>query len=555
MNEAYQRLRDDLPEMRAPDADSFPVDAKRVKAWVEALPRANQQATVKKLRDALESLQKCRLDGASRLAALELMRPSILDAIGLLDKRLLGSTFPLPPTKAKVADQIHEFQRMLSLGYRIAVVELCGPSGNVPLFKGGQVTLALARAVHHGARELALDYYLYRTPRSGAWKSLNALHRFARALKLDEKPIEDPAERAALGVRQIYAQALLLALSNPYRFSQREQVELWPVTRELAEHVELQSRRPQSDGFAVTQTEDRGPGYLPDERESAEADLLWLGLSPLRQAFEGPLGGDNSGDVHVRFRPGRTVVASAELLRRLRAGWGHASERSHQRLGAGHALDTVIGLSGLHFHLAGSQDFDSFMRQVLGVGAHGSERNRAAWVPGSSDPTRIAVASARVLDQSLGGYRLAWDPGESIRARVGELLGISIHEAADLRTWMVGTIRWLRYDADGGVDAGIELLARRAHAVGLRGIDRHGMPKDPQRGILIESLRGDGNGVLHFVAPPLFDANLPRMEVARAADRSDFEQVEPIVSQCGAIQVLENAGDYLLLCVKPVESE
>ena len=127
MNEAYQRVREDLPEMRAPDANSFPVDAKRVKAWVEALPRANQQATIRQLKEALESLGSCRLDGAQRLAALELMRPSILDAIGLLDKRLLGSTFPLPPTKAKVADQIRQFQRELTVGYRIAVVEMCAP--------------------------------------------------------------------------------------------------------------------------------------------------------------------------------------------------------------------------------------------------------------------------------------------------------------------------------------------------------------------------------------------------------------------------------------------
>ena len=34
-----------------------------------------------------------------------------------------------------------------------------------------------------------------------------------------------------------------------------------------------------------------------------------------------------------------------------------------KRLEAGHKLDTVIGLSGVHFYLAGQRDFDTFMRQ------------------------------------------------------------------------------------------------------------------------------------------------------------------------------------------------
>jgi hypothetical protein len=279
---------------------------------------------------------------------------------------------------------------------------------------------------------------------------------------------------------------------------------------------------------------------------------MWLGLAALRTAVDAAVAG-NATDAHVRFRPGRTLVAPAELMRRLRAGWGSAAERSHQRLSAGHVLDTVIGLSGLHFHLAGHLDFDTYMRRVLGVGTHGSERDRAAWVPGASDPTRVAVAGARVLDQSLGGYHLAWDPEESIRARVGEVIGISIRAEADLREWMVGVIRWLRYSPEGAVDAGIELLARRAHAVGLRSIDARGAPRDPQRGILIERLSANGDGRMHFVVPPMFDSNLARVEVARAADPADFEQVEASVSQCSDLSLIENAGDYQLLAANAVQ--
>lgn len=552
MNEAYQRLRDDLPARHAPDAAAFPTDPRRVKAWVDALPRANQQATLRQLSEALGSLKGLRLDGQQRLLAMETLRPSILDGVALLDKLLHGCTFPLPPGKAQVAEQIQSFQRELAIAYRLVVVELCAPNGSVPFLKGAQVSLGLERAIYHSGRDLAVSYFLYRTPMPGVWRALNALNRFAQGVKLDDKPIEEPAERMPLSPRHAYAQALLLALSNPYRFSQRDQAELWPVTRDLAAHLKLLARRPGDDAFAVAQAEDHGPGYLPEERASAGAAVLWMDLAPLREALEAPLRTEASGPVHVRFRQGHTVIAPADLLRRLRAGWGHAAARSHQRLGAGHVLDTVIGLSGLHYYLAGHQDFDTFMRQVPGVGGHEGGGDRAAWAHSGSEGGRVPMARAKVLDQSLGGYRLSWSREESLRARVGELVGVAVASDDDARDWMVGVIRWLRYDPQGEVDAGVELLARRAQAVGLRSLDALGAPKPALRAIQIDCLRPNGNGALHFLAPAVLDAHAARIEVARAVEPEDFEAVDAPVAQCSDLLVLENAGDYLLLAANPI---
>ena len=553
MNQAYQRLREDLPARRAPEGSSFPTDPRRIKAWVDALPRANQQATLRQLADALESLAGLRLEGVQRLQALETLRPSVLDGVALLDKLLQGSTFPLPPGKAQVAEQIQSFQRALALGYRLALVELCAPSGSVPFLKGAQAQLALERALYHGGRDLAASYFLYRKPVPGTWAGLNAVFRFAQQLKLEDKAVEEPAERMPLSPRQVYGQILLLALSNPYRFTQREQAELWPVTRDFAAHLELTANRPRSDAFAVAPWEDRGPGYLPEEREAEHGAVLWLGLQPLRDALEAPLAGDGAGPVHVRFRQGHTVIAAADLLRRLRSGWGSATQRRTQRLEAGHALDTVIGLSALHYYLAGHRDFDSFMRHVRGSSGTAEPGAAAAWAQ-HADAVRVPVSRARVLDQSLGGYHLTWGREESLRARVGELVGVALSADDDERDWMVGVIRWLRYDPTGEVDAGIELLARRAHAVGLRCLDPLGAPRPALRAIQIDCLRANANGALHFLAPSVLDAHAARLEVAREVDEDDFEASEVPVATCSDIIVLENAGDNLLLAAHPAQT-
>jgi hypothetical protein len=70
-----------------------------------------------------------------------------------------------------------------------------------------------------------------------------------------------------------------------------------------------------------------------------------------------------------------------------------------------------------------------------------------------------------VLDHSLAGYRIIWENEPTLRVRVGEVLGLNImHPEPD---WMVGIIRWLQYEQNGSVVAGVELLTRRCHAVVL----------------------------------------------------------------------------------------
>ena len=396
MNQAYLSLREHLPERSPPGVHAFPTDARRIKAWVDALPRANQTATLQMFSHALQTLRGMRLDGLNRLATLEVLRPVLLEAVTQLGTQLQGSSFPLPPAKEKVAEQILSFQRELALGYRLAVVEACAPAGSVPFMRGGQVTLALARAISHGSRHLAESYFLYRTPEVGAWLALHALFRFAQGAGLADKPVDEPAERITLTPRRVYAHALLLALSNPYRFTQREQQELWPVTRDLAALLPLETQR-RDGALAVPVSEDRGPGYLPEERESEGQALLWVDLTSLRKLLDDALAGGADGLLHVRLDRGHTLVASGELLRRLRQSWGQASDRGHQRLGAGHTLDTVIGLSGLHYYLAGSLDSIPSCAKSAASAPHTTNAPRGhtpVWIPRAC-PRHMRACSTR----------------------------------------------------------------------------------------------------------------------------------------------------------------
>jgi len=93
----------------------------------------------------------------------------------------------------------------------------------VPFLRGGQVATALERAMHHGSRRLFLGYWLYLSAAENLWRDLHVLYGFASSAKLAGKAVDDAAMPGTTSAGHAYAHAVLLSLSNPYRFSQREQ--------------------------------------------------------------------------------------------------------------------------------------------------------------------------------------------------------------------------------------------------------------------------------------------------------------------------------------------
>src|SRR5690606_33823904 len=210
---------------------------------------------------------------------------------------------------------------------------------------------------------------------------------------------------------------------------------------------------------------------------------FWLDLRAFAGAVERALERVRDGQSELTPGPGPGVRVGNDLLIRLRRAFGQMSARGLRRLPAGHHLETVLGLSGLHYFLAGQRDFDTFMRQSAAGTVH--VITGAAWTHGAASMTRMPRYPARVLDQSLGGYRMAWDSAEQARAKVGELVGLNFGEGDDDSEWMVGVMRWLRYETDGSLSAGVELLSRRATPVALRVVSADGGSRQVNRAVEI----------------------------------------------------------------------
>jgi hypothetical protein len=233
---------------------------------------------------------------------------------------------------------------------------------------------------------------------------------------------------------------------------------------------------------------------------------------------------------------------TTDFVARLMHAWQSDSDRGQPRLPAGHALDTVIGLHDLHYVLAGNIDFEGFLVKTRGVAITLHESDRGAVWANSGGNTRVRRVPARVLDQSLGGYRLAWENADGMRMKVGELVGLAALEDDDeSRDWMVGAIRWLRIEA-GGMQAGVELLARRAQPAAVRSHDELGVPRAAMRALALEDLN-DANAMPAVIVPALFDRDATEIELTRPGDPFSWP-VEPSIETLRGLRASDSGGGY-----------
>jgi hypothetical protein len=124
-----------------------------------------------------------------------------------------------------------------------------------------------------------------------------------------------------------------------------------------------------------------------------------------------------------------------------------------------------------------------FAELVLGADSGYSDTDAGSWT--ASDTQRVDIVRATVLDQSLRGYRLVWEAGDAVRVKVGEVVALSFVGGDELRRdWMVALVRWMRIGAEGRVEVGLELLARRVRAASLRALE--GPVRSPVRALWLD---------------------------------------------------------------------
>jgi cyclic-di-GMP-binding protein len=532
------------PARREPGKDAVPTQPVGLKAWLEALPMANPGVAARMLFNAVKEINGYHIEPGNRLKLLDLLRGPVKQVTVTLDKQVLNMPFPLPAQKRQFGEVSRDFQIEIAHGYRLVLIDLMRGRDSVPFLKGGLVIGALARALIYLREALLKCYLCYSAVPPLLWADLHRLARFADALGLLDKVAEDDQAvvRGKATIGEFYLQPVLLSLANPYRLSHRELTDLSLALEQWSKHATLAAPRRGGEGFPIQVDVDIEPGRAVG---GDDPGIVWaVETEPLarllRESAESP-------KTAIRSKRNEPLAFDAEFLLGLAGSYGEVAERGFERLPARHQLQTVIGLDAVHFMVAGRMDFQSFLRATGEVPKEIDARAPASNWNLAGEQFRPSVIHARVLDQSLGGYRVMWDTVDSVRAKVGEIVGLSTGSDDDQdQQWMVGVLRWLRVHASAQIEVGIELLSRRVRAVSLRAPS--GKMAIAQRSLRLSPLKAGGFDST-VVLPGLITACEHALTLSELAD-FDFSD-DPSPKQLRLGELIEGTGLYSHFAIEP----
>ena len=520
---------------------------RELKAWLAGLPKANLGETARLLYQAMRELNQLRTPTQNRLQLLELMRPEIHFICRQLERAyLLNQPIVLGERPRKIVALCQALQNHLATGYKMIIVRLAPQAAreSLPL-----LTIVLQRAIHSLCAILARSAQLYSPPPEGLWLELHQLYTIAVEHAVQHTLVRDDLAHGAAGlsVERSYIVALLLGSARCNQLRQQNISQLTQALESWSALVRLQPAQHSSSLLVLSPRLDGPPRYRSMVR--TEELPLQLGIDPqiLVTAIQAHLQGTpDSAGVELPIPAG----LGNDLLQHLCSAWGHASERSFQRIAAQGSLQLCVGMSALHYHLAGQRHFGELLQRpdsthssfklnnaapdIWAVAFDAQPVNEMGLLPTDSiefvrpvkaDPEQTAAPppsenayptyDVQLVNHSPGGYCLSW-PGETPpQLQAGELLGLRSN--AD-ESWSVAVIRWVRQVRGSGPQMGVELIAPQAQPCGLRLLRKADQGSEYLRALLLPEV-----GVISRPAT-LIAPRLPFQEGQKVLINQDGEE-------------------------------
>ncbi len=474
--------------------------------WLETLPAANMVESGRALIRQLHLINFSAYAAEDRIALLRTLQPRVLELLEALTHELRHAAVPPNRREEALAQVRQQLGDELAAGYKLVVSELALGEAHDNGSRG-LLHEALYAAVHLLARQLAGAYQLYQPEPAGTWRELNELVRYAEHCGLLEDEFGNAPATAPAGrsIDHLYKQILLLALTEPYNLMQGEAWEAFTFAGLWVEHLELQAanRLAMEDEFVIDLARDSGPWFC--KADDLPDDGRIIDLRPLREKI--------SLSVSHALRLSQQQASSQhamqlrqqrDMLLRIADAWEGVHARRAPRRAASARIQVVTGLNACHHFSSRQREFTPEMDELR----IRTRREEHQPDPGR-DPSRSAEVFVTAYREALRkdrrhahghysriplsqsniskhGMAITFVPDGSgaTPSRVGELVAYRLGVRPGER-WHIGVVRWLRQDAERGVEAGIMHIAQTSVPVAVRATAGPGAGSEYFRALLI----------------------------------------------------------------------
>lgn len=466
--------------------------------WVHSLPLTQIQFVGGVLYKALPEISWLQTSISNRINLLETLRAPSIQVIEGLAKNFLNQPLILPEGAIKTATIAQALQKHLNSGYLVAIRDLCKESSP----KKHLLSLSLHRALMGMGLMLYRYYQLYLPVPAKLWSDIHSLYQLAAHYKLLDEPVVEPLlhHQHCNTVKLAYTRILLLACSRPNQLRQIEIITIYETLNTLTHLAKLSidDGNISKDSFlAVTFADGLPPNYRSRIQESGQVSALLINtsgvikkLQDLEQKTNDELGENAPRSSEPRF--------THALTQHLIQAWDLLPLRNLDRQPTAGTLNVTVGISSIHYHLAGGIAFNDFLdhahrpqgstqgipslfqNRFQEIGKAAAEQSE--WDDPLDEPSKPAIAeppvsqephpvySVPLIDTSPGGYCIEWRDEIPSQVKAGELLGL----LDPVRNyWSLGVVRWANL-SQGATQLGIQILAPQATPVAVALVQKSG---------------------------------------------------------------------------------
>ncbi len=526
------QIRHWLAKLVIPEQDltslSFCVGNKEasVRQWCQQLPVTQTQQVSALLYRAIQEIARLVTTAETRLAMLETLRGTSYQCLEVLSQRYLNQPLILPEAALKTATLAQAIQKHLNKAYLACVREL-----SLTEHKDiqGKQALAIQRALSGLGMQLLRNYQLYVPVAGQVWTEIHSLYQLARELKVDRLTLDDPLphHRLLKTIEGVYLRLVLFASAKPNQLRQDELLQCYYALEVLAPLAELEPFNPKGKEnlYLVLGDSNRPPMYKsrfePGAKSARRQQILELRTSSLIAYLQGTNKDEQEDAARPQFSPA--------MLKHLIQAWSHMSLRSFERKEVNADIEVTVGLTNIHFHLAGETPFNIFLRQPSSIDAangnvpfkkHGAQIKPHNAQEAEKDPWGEAfevsgtalegalkssanleksmlfkekanysgqhpVYKVPLFDRSPGGFGLEWRDQTPVQLKAGELIGLREYGRTK---WAIGVVRWV-HQIKGGTQMGVQVLSPQALPVALAVVQKTGGSSEYLRGLQIPEMR------------------------------------------------------------------
>jgi cyclic-di-GMP-binding protein len=451
-----------LPNTRAPAQRTAPprdleIRPKQVKAWIEALPHAQGAEAAKKMTAHLAALNRAKFDVDDRVQILETYLPFVATVLEELDASYGKAALPLSTRAREALNQARGLAFELASGYRIAIMD---KSGKLIAFGAKkQLPLLACRAMQFLVAELRASYKAYSPVPPQIWREIHHLFLYADKEGFAADPA-DPETKAT--VMDIYCEALLLALTDPYRLVPGEIDRIVAQIRAMRGLVTLGQARPgtRSGGhFLVPCDTDKPPKpALSASDDTGGPNWRLLDANPVVDKLRARKQAIDSGNVSATMSRSVSPDVLAQMGKLITL-WGDPPKRAYRRDEMDTSVAICVGLKSVSHFISHEREPEA--------AAEGETIRSGITVPLIAVPNdevskSFPVFEWDVVNQSEGGVKVRRVEPTLQPIAVGEVVGIMF---LGRTRWTIGVTRWITQLDEGGMEFGVQFLAPAARTV------------------------------------------------------------------------------------------